>query len=71
MIRSWRERWHEASLGTTAADMPFGLVQLSASEDKANTTCGGTWPPSDTKACSWATVRSGQTADVGYVPVNP
>jgi len=64
MIKSWRDEWSRASLGTTADDLPFGFVQLSSWADKLNSTCG----LMDSAACSVPTVRYGQTANYGYVP---
>ena len=64
MIRSWRDNWRRASLGTTADEFPFGFVQLSVWADQLNTTCG----MMDDPACSVPTVRWGQTANYGYVP---
>eukprot|EP01051_Picozoa_sp_SAG22_P023450 SAG22_NODE_6056_length_908_cov_1.211372_2_plen_156_part_01 len=63
MIASWRRSWSEYSLGTTAAEFAFGFVQLSTWADQQNATCG-----TDERACSAATVRFGQTANVGSVP---
>ena len=63
MIESWRRSWSEHALGTTASQFPFGFVQLSTWADQQNRTCG-----TDARACSAATVRFGQTANVGSVP---
>ena len=66
MLTDWRAKFHAASHGATAADFPFGITQLApwaaggGSKDD-NDACG------QSKDCPVATVRWGQSANVGNV----
>jgi sialate O-acetylesterase len=58
MIESWRQVWNTRTGGITAANFPFGFVQLSTNEPSGAWIGGYPW------------IRWHQTFDVGYVP-NP
>jgi hypothetical protein len=66
MLKDWRAKFHAASHGITPPDFPFGIVQLApwglndALKD-ANDGCG------QSDDCPVATLRWGQTANIGNV----
>jgi sialate O-acetylesterase len=53
MIADWRSKWHHGSMGQTAADFPFGFVNLAPWKNPNNAP---------------ASVRWAQTAGYGTVP---
>jgi sialate O-acetylesterase len=63
LVSDWRAHWSRSS--GTAADFPFGIVQLSATG--APTGLGPALAP---EGLRYAAVRWGQTANYGYAP-NP
>ena len=54
MIRTWRQRWHEATAGDTDENFPFGFIQLA--------------PNRDSVSPAWPVLRWKQTGSYGYVP---
>jgi hypothetical protein len=71
MVRDWRSKFHVASGGATAVDFPFGIVQLApwslGGGKDANNGCRD----GDDHTCQVATLRWGQTANVGNLVANP
>ena len=64
MINDWRSKWVELGGNDKSNEIfPFGFIHLSTWDDTSNTTCGD-----NDAACTVAIVRSGQTANYGYVP---
>jgi sialate O-acetylesterase len=63
LVSDWRAHWSRSS--GTAADFPFGIVQLSATGGAT-----GSSPAVAPEGLRYAAVRWGQTANYGYAP-NP
>jgi sialate O-acetylesterase len=77
MLADWRKQWHAGTNGETAADFPFGFVQLNSisngtvfANPAADPTAGGSPTGSFSPKFGYAGLRWAQTAGYGYVP-NP
>ncbi|XP_055957670.1 sialate O-acetylesterase [Patella vulgata] len=58
MIKDWRLKFHQASMGATNQNFPFGFVQLAGNQNDSNRIAG------------FPAIRWSQTAKYGYAP-NP